>query len=302
LSNCQTTCRQPAVFLDRDGTLVEDRGHLRDPQQAVFFPETVAALRHLKDKFLLFIVTNQPGIAEGTLTPDDVRRVNDDLVRRLAEAGIPVRDVYVCPHRRSEGCPCIKPNPHFLKEAAVAHGLDLGRSYVVGDHPHDVELARRAGARGVYVLTGHGVKHRNELSKDVVVVPGIREAIEWILAQPAGDSDGAVRMSADFVELRSPCWRDKNFSLVWTMPLQHARDLARWWQAEGAELDAAQLPLRDQRFQSVTLSMFTRTTVEVRGLDSLGRPKLEAYSLPRSLVGRLVERLETAGALGGGSP
>jgi len=135
LSNRQTTCRQPAVFLDRDGTLVEDRGHLRDPEQAVFFLETIAALRHLKDKFQLFIVTNQPGIAEGTLTPDDVRRVNDDLVRRLAEAGIPVRDVYVCPHRRSDGCACIKPTPHFLKEAAVAHGLDLGSSYPASPQP-----------------------------------------------------------------------------------------------------------------------------------------------------------------------
>jgi len=301
LSNRQTACRQPAVFLDRDGTLVEDRGHLRDPEQAAFFPETIAALRHLRDKFLLFIVTNQPGIAEGTLTPDDVRRVNDDLVRRLAEAGIPVRDVYVCPHRRSEGCACIKPNPHFLKKAAVAHGLDLGRSYVVGDHPHDLELARRAGARGVYVLTGHGAKHRGELGNDVVAVPGIGEAVKWILAQPVDDRDGTVRVGADLVELRSPCWRDKNFSLVWTMPLQHARDLARWWQAEGAELGAAQVPLRDRRFQSVSLSIFTLATVEVRGLDSLGRPKLEAYSLPRSLVGRLVERLETAGALGGDS-
>jgi D-glycero-D-manno-heptose 1,7-bisphosphate phosphatase len=302
LSNRQTTCRQPAVFLDRDGTLIEDRGHLRDPEQAVLFPETLAALRLLKDTFLLFIVTNQPGVAEGVLTPDDVRRVNDDLVRRLAEAGIPVRDVYVCPHKRSDGCACIKPNPHFLKKAAAAHGLDLGRAYVVGDHPHDLELAQRAGARGVYVLTGHGGKHRGELGNDVVVVPGIGEAVKWILAQPVYERDGAVRVSAGLVELRCPYWRDKNLSRIWTLPLHHARDLARWWRSEGAELGAAQLPLRDRRFQSVSISMFTPATIEVSSLDSISRPKLESCSLPRSLVGRLAESLEAAGAIGGGSP
>jgi len=302
LSNSKVNGRRPAVFLDRDGTLIEDRGHLRAPEQAVFFPETLRALRCLKDKFLLFIVTNQPGVAEGALATEDVRRVNDNLVRRLAEADVPVRDVYVCPHRRSDGCACIKPNPHFLKKAAVAHGLDLGRSYVVGDHPHDIELARRAGARGLYVLTGHGAKHAGELDKEVVVVPGIGDAVRWILAQPPGDYCGTVRITGGLVELRSPCWPDRNLSRVWIMPLHHARDLARWWRAEGAQLDAAQVPLRDRRFQSVSLSVSAPATVEVKGLDACGRPTLEGYSLPRPLIGRLVECLDAAGALCEGAP
>lgn len=169
------------MFLDRDGTLIEDRGHLRNPSDVVFYPETIEALRLLRDRFLLFIVTNQRGIADGLLTREDVDRVNAHVTATLAEAGVGFADVYVCPHRRAEGCACIKPNPHFLHRAAERHGVDLRRSYAIGDHPHDAELARGVGATGIYVLTGHGVKHRPELASDVVVVPGILNATRWIL-------------------------------------------------------------------------------------------------------------------------
>jgi D-glycero-D-manno-heptose 1,7-bisphosphate phosphatase len=172
---------RPAVFLDRDGTLIEDRGHLANPADVEFFPATIPALRRLQDDFLFFIVTNQPGVGEGLLTLDDVRRVNDHLVSRLEEAGLTVSCVYVCPHRRVEECHCIKPNPHFLRKAAEDFAVDLSRSYVIGDHPHDVELAERAGAQGIYVCTGHGRRHLDELRGNAVVVPDIGAAADWIL-------------------------------------------------------------------------------------------------------------------------
>lgn len=175
--------QRPAVFLDRDGTLIEDRGHLGDAGDVVFFPDTVAALRRLRERFALFIVTNQPGVAEGTIAADDVRRVNDHVVARLAEGGVAIARVYVCPHRRTDGCACIKPNPHFLCRAAEEFGLDLRRSFVIGDHPHDVELARNAGATGIYVLTGHGRKHLPDLAGDAPIVPGIAEAVERVLTR-----------------------------------------------------------------------------------------------------------------------
>ncbi len=179
----QTKHMKPAVFLDRDGTLIEDRGHLRSCSDVAFFPQSFHSLRRLQRKFLLFIVTNQPGVAEGALRPQDVDRVNAHVLSRLAEFGVEVTELYVCPHRRSDRCACIKPNPLFLRKAAEVHKVDLSRSYVVGDHPHDVDLARNVGARGVYMLTGHGAKHRHELSADTVIVPGIREAADWILAR-----------------------------------------------------------------------------------------------------------------------
>jgi len=171
-----------AVFLDRDGTIIEDRGHLRDPSQVVFFPDTFDALRRLQQQFLLFIVTNQPGVSEKTITREDVDRVNDHVVARLAEADVHITRVYVCPHARAEGCTCIKPEPYFLRKAARQYQIDLEDSFTVGDHPHDVALADGVGAEGIYVLTGHGTRHRTELPPDVCVAAGIREASLRMLA------------------------------------------------------------------------------------------------------------------------
>src|SRR5215831_17148723 len=95
---------RPAVFLDRDGTLLEDLGYLGDPAKAVLFPETIPALRRLADRFLLFIVTNQSGVAKGLLKEEQVRRVNDRIRDLLAEGGIAIQETYSCPHERSDGC------------------------------------------------------------------------------------------------------------------------------------------------------------------------------------------------------
>lgn len=181
---------RPAVFLDRDGTLIEDRGHLSHPNQVVFIPGAVEALRRLQDQFLLFIVTNQSGIAQGLLRPEAVQEVNQYIVAHLRRAGIKITDVYVCPHRRADGCQCIKPNPYFLHQAAQQYGVDLRRCFTVGDHPHDVELAHQVGGLGIYVCTGHGWKHLSELPATVSVVPDLRVAAEWILASCTGDLRG----------------------------------------------------------------------------------------------------------------
>jgi histidinol-phosphate phosphatase family protein len=172
---------RPAVFLDRDGTLIEDRGWLRDPRDVIFYPQTMPALRQLAADFVLFIVTNQRGVADGLLGMADVERVNAHVVTTLRAAGIPMVDVYCCPHRRDENCACIKPKPFFLEKAARDYGIDLARSFVVGDHPHDVKLAANAGATGVYVLTGHGAKHRAELAVPGIIAADIGEAAEQIL-------------------------------------------------------------------------------------------------------------------------
>ncbi len=173
---------QPAVFLDRDGTLIEDRGHLRDPHEVVFFDETVEALRRLQAHVRLFIVTNQSGVGKGLVTAEEAERVNAFVMDDLRQKGVHITALYCCPHRREDGCDCIKPKPFFLEEAARDFGLDLRRSFVVGDHPSDVELALGVRAGALYVLTGHGVKHRSEAPAGGIVVPGIREAAEWVLA------------------------------------------------------------------------------------------------------------------------
>ena len=182
---------RPAIFLDRDGTLIEDLGHLKCPSQVKFFPETFASLRRLAKRFGLFMVTNQPGVADGLLTMAEVNRVNRYVADQLARAGVDLLGTYVCPHRRDQACRCIKPNPYHLYRAAETYGLDLCRSFVIGDHPHDVELAVRSGGRGVYVLTGHGARHRQEIPAGAVVTEGIGAAVEAILTaqEPPGACD-----------------------------------------------------------------------------------------------------------------
>ncbi len=118
---------------------------------------------------------------QGSGLSSDYRVWPAHVVARLTEEGVRIENVYVCPHGRTDGCACIKPQPHFLKEAAARHQIDMRESFVIGDHPHDVLLARNAGAFGICVLTGHGAKHFGELPKSTLVVTGIREAAAHIL-------------------------------------------------------------------------------------------------------------------------
>lgn len=165
--------RRPALFLDRDGTIIEDRGDLGDPTEVEFLPGVLDALRALGAEFLLFIVTNQSAVARGCLTMEQVAAVNRSVVERLAEVGVTIQRVFVCPHARNEGCDCIKPKPWFLRVAEREYHLDLRRSFTIGDHPHDVVLATSVGATGIYVLTGHGAKHRESLPAGYAVVEGL---------------------------------------------------------------------------------------------------------------------------------
>ncbi|MBN1864958.1 MAG: HAD-IIIA family hydrolase [Victivallales bacterium] len=175
-----------AVFLDRDGTLIEDRGDLSCASHVEFFDDTFAALSRLGERYKLFIVTNQPGVALGRITIEDVRKVNDYVSDTLRRHGVDIIESYVCPHARGDGCGCIKPNVHFLKIAEADHAIDLRRSFVVGDHPHDVELARNAGATGIYVLTGHGRRHLDDVPEGAMVAGGILEAAGMILPEGEG--------------------------------------------------------------------------------------------------------------------
>ncbi len=181
----QTSDRRPAVFLDRDGTIVEDRGDLRSPGQVRFLPGVFPALRELARHFALLIVTNQGGVGRGTLAMDEVAAVNDHVAQCLCEQGVELLATYVCPHRRDENCRCAKPSPYFLHRAAADFNLDLAASFVVGDHPHDAATATAAGAVGIYVLTGHGVRHLDQLTRSdgQVVVDDLPGAARVMMAE-----------------------------------------------------------------------------------------------------------------------
>ncbi len=178
-----------AIFLDRDGTIIEDIGDLGNPEKIQFLPGAVSALSWLQTRFKLFIVTNQPAVAAGRLTMRQVEAVNNCLLEKLAEARIAIERIFVCPHARAQGCDCIKPKPHFLKIAQNDFGIDLSRSYSIGDHPHDAEYVKNAGGQGIYLLSGHGLKHLNELESAVWITPSLSEASKAIMGDFEHDHD-----------------------------------------------------------------------------------------------------------------
>ena len=177
--------RPPAIFLDRDGTIIEDRGYLCDPSQVVFYPSAIPALRRLGERFKLFVVTHQSGIAKGFNTHEEVERVNAYLVDALKIEEVEIEEVYCCPHVRADNCDCVKPKPHFPLIAAREHNIDLSRSWVIGDHAHDVEMAPACGGRGIYVLTGHGRKHIDQVGDDFIIAADLSEAADIILGTKA---------------------------------------------------------------------------------------------------------------------
>jgi histidinol-phosphate phosphatase family protein len=143
---------RPALFLDRDGTLIEDVGYPSDPRQVRPVPGAAEGLRRLaRDGFALVIISNQSGVGRGLFTRADAEAVHAETVRRFAAAGVSFDGAYYCYHAPEDGCACRKPAPGLLLRAADELGLDLRRSFMVGDKPIDVEAGTAAGCRGVFL-------------------------------------------------------------------------------------------------------------------------------------------------------
>ena len=150
---------RPAVFVDKDGTLVENVPYNTDPARVRFTPHAIEGLRRLADAGLpLFIVTNQSGLATGRVDANEFARLQRAIEARLRdEAGVPVGGWFVCPHAATSvpPCGCRKPAPGLLQRAAREHRIDLARSWMVGDILDDVEAGRRAGCRTVLLDVGN---------------------------------------------------------------------------------------------------------------------------------------------------
>jgi D-glycero-D-manno-heptose 1,7-bisphosphate phosphatase len=170
-----------AIFLDRDGTIIKDTGYIKNIKDVNFYPFTFEALKLAQKYFKLFIITNQSGISKGLITEEDVIKINDYILTTLKNEGITIEKIYYCPHSKEESCQCRKPSPYFVNMAIREYNLDISNSYVIGDHPSDIQLAKNAGINGIYVLTGHGRKHLSELDWDTVKKANLKKAIEYIL-------------------------------------------------------------------------------------------------------------------------
>ena len=182
----------PAVFLDRDGTLIEERGYLDRMDLLSVFPWTADALRLLKRAgYTLVVVTNQSAIARGIIDETFLDDVHRELSARLARGGAVIDRYYYCPHlaeapleRYRLACRCRKPGPGMIEQACRDLNLDPSRSFTIGDRWLDVACGVAAGTRAIRVLTGHGSAEGAPppgSAEASVILSNLMEAAGWIL-------------------------------------------------------------------------------------------------------------------------
>lgn len=176
-----------AVFLDRDGTLMEEKEYLHRPEDVVIFPGVGAALKQLQEAgFTLFIVSNQSGVGRGYFTLADVDKVHRRLVEELAKDGVRFEKIYVAPEAPDQPSRARKPSPQFLFDARDEFGVELSRSYIIGDKLIDLECGWNAGLKkSLLVRTGYGAefeRHSREKLGKAVVVDDLAAAAKWIIA------------------------------------------------------------------------------------------------------------------------
>jgi D,D-heptose 1,7-bisphosphate phosphatase len=152
------------LFLDRDGTIIVERGYLSDPRGVELLPGVAQVIREAKALSLpVVVITNQSGVARGLFTEQDVQAVNERLKELIKDAGATIDAIYYCPHLPGAGnspyskvCSCRKPSTGMLEMAQKAFGIDLASSFVIGDKCSDVRTGINAGSKTVLVLTGMG--------------------------------------------------------------------------------------------------------------------------------------------------
>ena len=183
-----------AVFLDRDGTIIEEAGYPDRLERLQFFPFSVDAVRTLNaGGFAVVVVTNQSGIARGVVPEAFVGEAHRFIADRMAAGGARIDAFYYCRHHPDAidpvlrgPCECRKPRPGLLRQAAADLGLDLARSFIVGDRWKDLGAGQAVGARGVLVRTGVGREQEQQTGErqhDAVVVDDLAAAAAWILQQ-----------------------------------------------------------------------------------------------------------------------
>lgn len=150
--------KTPAIFLDRDGVINENRlDHVKSWEEFAFIPHALRSIRDLAATGLpIFIVTNQGAIGHGQMTAEALEDIHTRMLAAVAEAGGRITRIYHCPHDKSEGCSCRKPEPGMLLQAAAEHNIDLTRSFMVGDAWTDVGAAVAAAVQPILLLTGRG--------------------------------------------------------------------------------------------------------------------------------------------------
>lgn len=176
----ENTEQRKAVFLDRDGTLIEEVNFLSSVDELRLFPYTFEAVKLLKDAgFLVIVVTNQSGIGRGIYDEAAMNAIHEEMQTQL---GGMIDAFYFCPHLPCDGCSCRKPSLGMLESAVEDFAIDLASSWMIGDKKIDVETGQKAGSRTALVMTGYGRAHAKQLEStpDVLaenLLDAVREAL-----------------------------------------------------------------------------------------------------------------------------
>ncbi len=185
-----------AILLDRDGTLIEERHYLRNPDDVALIPGAAQAMHRLTERGVrFFVVSNQSGIGRGLLTLADYQAVHERLRDLLATAGVHLTDAAFCPHTPADNCTCRKPLVGLWEQLATAHDLRPERTAMVGDKIADVAFGRAVGcAETVLVLSGHGADEAEKLG-----LPALSRPVETRPAHP-GWPDLCARTLTDYLD------------------------------------------------------------------------------------------------------
>ncbi|MFH1386439.1 MAG: D-glycero-beta-D-manno-heptose 1,7-bisphosphate 7-phosphatase [bacterium] len=183
---------QAAVFLDRDGTIIEDTGYIKSPKEIKFIPGAIEAIKQLQlAGYKIIIISNQAGVARGYYSEDMLQTIDKTVHRLVLHGGAHIDASYYCPHHPEHGvypykqeCDCRKPFPGLIKKAEKDLKLDLSRSFMVGDKTTDIEAGQKAGVKTVMVLTGRGKEEQNMVAnKPNYLADDLEAAAAWILKE-----------------------------------------------------------------------------------------------------------------------
>jgi len=184
----------PAVFLDRDGTIIVEKDFLGDPAGVELLPRAAEAIRTLNARgYLVLCVSNQAGVARGYYNEDAVRAVNNRLLSLLSEQQAVIDDIYYCPHHPQATvpeyrlvCDCRKPRTGMAVQAMEKHAIDFARAAMIGDRALDVQFGKHLEIPTVLVTTGYGHAERQRIEEDHLTPPDfiagdLCEAVAWVL-------------------------------------------------------------------------------------------------------------------------
>jgi D-glycero-D-manno-heptose 1,7-bisphosphate phosphatase len=140
-----------ALFLDRDGVIIEDRGYMRDPGEVQLVAGAAPALHRLaEENWKLIVITNQSGVGRGLIAPAEMEAVQARVLELLREHNVELTATYICPHAPEANCRCRKPSPYLLQQAAREHCVDLTQSWMMGDRAGDILAGRAAGCQTIW--------------------------------------------------------------------------------------------------------------------------------------------------------